>query len=473
MKTLISLIIGITCALSAWAQDAHYWTNQYGTKAALLGGAVVGGIKDNSAVYYNPAALSFIDTASIGLNANLIRMESITLENAIGDQRNMQTRNIGSLPLLVGGRIRVKNPRYSVGYALLNSTNFVFNGTARSEGFYDISSAPDSPGSEEYTGQITIDSELTENLGIAGFSYRIKPEWSVGISGILYARNHTYVSSTMARVFLNDSARTLIAVNEIRRMTYSQISIAPKLGVNYSEGRWSLGATVTFPAMRLMGQGDLLADITANNLDVDGSGRNDLSGSNAQEGLPSHFKYPLRAALGGVYSVNNSRFVFTAEYFGSIGAYSILTPDNTQFFRPEERFPNSTTDQYMRVKSGANALVNLAIGMEQTLSRKLLLSGSFRTDYAAFKADVIDLRGLKPNLSTWDIYHFTAGATFMLGNHDISLGANVGMGADDAYPQRARLDDPQQGDLLQGRLGIAEARYFSLGLILGYSFQFN
>jgi hypothetical protein len=32
----------------AAAQDAHYWTNQYGTRAELLGGLVVGSVVDHA-----------------------------------------------------------------------------------------------------------------------------------------------------------------------------------------------------------------------------------------------------------------------------------------------------------------------------------------------------------------------------------------------------------------------------------------
>ena len=35
-------LLSLGLALPALAQDAHYWTNQYGTRATLLGGAVIG-----------------------------------------------------------------------------------------------------------------------------------------------------------------------------------------------------------------------------------------------------------------------------------------------------------------------------------------------------------------------------------------------------------------------------------------------
>ena len=42
-------IILFFCYLKiGFAQDSHYWTNQYGTDAQLLGGLVVGSVNDLS-----------------------------------------------------------------------------------------------------------------------------------------------------------------------------------------------------------------------------------------------------------------------------------------------------------------------------------------------------------------------------------------------------------------------------------------
>ena len=52
------LIFFLLVSGSIFAQDTHYWNNQYGTDAQLLGGVVVGDISDLSAVYYNPGAIA-------------------------------------------------------------------------------------------------------------------------------------------------------------------------------------------------------------------------------------------------------------------------------------------------------------------------------------------------------------------------------------------------------------------------------
>jgi hypothetical protein len=46
------LLATIGIAGGAAAQDSQYWTNQYGTRAELLGGVVVGSIKDLASTFY-------------------------------------------------------------------------------------------------------------------------------------------------------------------------------------------------------------------------------------------------------------------------------------------------------------------------------------------------------------------------------------------------------------------------------------
>ncbi len=53
---LYILILSINTIITA--QDSHYWTNQYGTEASLLGGLVVGSMHDLSSTFYNPGTLA-------------------------------------------------------------------------------------------------------------------------------------------------------------------------------------------------------------------------------------------------------------------------------------------------------------------------------------------------------------------------------------------------------------------------------
>ena len=71
-KSITSILIFIF-ALQLTAQDYHYWSEQYGGDASLLGGAAIAGVGDNSAVYYNPAAMAFQSSyQKFSISANFV-----------------------------------------------------------------------------------------------------------------------------------------------------------------------------------------------------------------------------------------------------------------------------------------------------------------------------------------------------------------------------------------------------------------
>src|SRR5210317_1961792 len=64
----------------ALSQDHHYWTQQFGSRSALMGGAVVGGVRDTSAGFYNPGALGFVNQPSLSVSANGYQLERLSIE---------------------------------------------------------------------------------------------------------------------------------------------------------------------------------------------------------------------------------------------------------------------------------------------------------------------------------------------------------------------------------------------------------
>jgi len=62
----------------SYAQNGHYWTQQYGTKSMLLSGSAIGGVSDLGAIYYNPARLSQIDNPAFLLSADVFEYSSST-----------------------------------------------------------------------------------------------------------------------------------------------------------------------------------------------------------------------------------------------------------------------------------------------------------------------------------------------------------------------------------------------------------
>jgi hypothetical protein len=238
-------------------------------------------------------------------------------------------------------------------------------------------------------------------------------------------------------------------------------------------GKWAWGAVVTTPALRLYSTASVTADVTGNEVNLFGNGRIDITGSDAQAKLKAKYKYPLTMAVGGVRNLTKGRLGITAQYFTGIDPYSIVTPQSGQFLRPSSVFPNETTDKYLQVKTAARPVLNAAIAFERDLSEKLVLTVSFRTDFSAYNDVMKNENGIKPYITTWDIFHLAGGCTWHTGRHDLSLGLNLAAGTDNDYQQSVNLDDPTESNFLLGKLEVANARYFSAALILGYTYLFK
>ena len=86
--TVIILYVSVLICMSpVLAQEVNYNTYQYGTRSALMGGAAVGGVRDSSAVYYNPGSLGFIQESSLSVSANAYRFGTITERTHSGPVR--------------------------------------------------------------------------------------------------------------------------------------------------------------------------------------------------------------------------------------------------------------------------------------------------------------------------------------------------------------------------------------------------
>jgi hypothetical protein len=74
MKIQYALIFSLFIVFRALAQDSHYWYDQYGTRANLLGGCTVGSVRDLSATYYNPGSLAMNDEPALLLTSDAIEL---------------------------------------------------------------------------------------------------------------------------------------------------------------------------------------------------------------------------------------------------------------------------------------------------------------------------------------------------------------------------------------------------------------
>jgi hypothetical protein len=459
----------IAISLQLKAQDTHYNTVQFGTRSALMGGAVVGNIKDNTAVFYNPGGMGFIDSSTLSINGNAYQIDNIKIYNAIGKEKNFKSSSLGSVPLFIGGIFSKKENKLKLGYSVMSAVDFGFKATARLDDKVQVVNDVESPGEEEFIGQSSINSKLSELVFGIGGGYRLSPRWSVGFSNIITVRSQTVAKATYTRFFLNQPSTPLVSSSFVRSADYYNVRYAPRIGVNYQEGNFSAGLTITLPSISIMGNGTITADIIGNNILYNGS-RTSLLANDRQEKLKSTFKSPLAVTAGINWRHNKSSIGVAAQYFGEIGIYDILKAAPSAFVRPAAFNTSLGSEQFLRLKTAAKSVFNIAVGYEYEIRPNLLLSGSIRTNGSYFDNNLLDTKGIRADLTTWDIYHFTAGTTFSRGRSKMTLGLLFSTGTDNSREETGDLTNPDEGNFLQGSSVITKATYSSIGLLIGYAF---
>ncbi len=58
-----------------YSQENHYWIQQHGPTSTFLAGAVTGGVRDNSSLFYNPGAAAFTEGFNLSLQSDAIFYE--------------------------------------------------------------------------------------------------------------------------------------------------------------------------------------------------------------------------------------------------------------------------------------------------------------------------------------------------------------------------------------------------------------
>ena len=471
MKFLFAFVLLISC-YSSIAQDTHYWALQFGTRSSLMGGAVVGRVKDNSAIFYNPACLAFIDTSSVTINADLYQLEKTRIENALGNQKDFNNDNFKNLPLLISGLIPTNNPNINMGYGFASSVDYGFHGLARIDGDYPIVDEAESPGEEATIGQLSLNSRITETTFGYGIGNKFNDRWSLGATILFHWRNQAYERNLYTRMFLNTAGSPLVSGDFLQNFSYDNLRSQLKLGVYYKGNHFDIGLAVNSPSFKIFGKGTVAADITANKILYHGQ-RIDVLANDRQEKLPSVYKTPWSVASGINIDMKRGQLGIAVQYYSGLEVYDILKAMPAAFVRPQQAYPDIGSDDFLRVKTGNKSVVNWAVAYEYVLNSKFTLDLSFRSDNSFYDRSVHDTRGIKPDISSWDIYHAVFGGNVSGRRLSVSTGILFGFGGNEKYEQDGNLEEPSERNFLQGNTIITKANYYSIGILFGITINFN
>jgi hypothetical protein len=453
-----ALLCAAGCLLPALArgQDTNYWTEQYGNRARLLGGAVIGSADDLSAVYYNPGALALVDNAQLLLAGNVVQFERLKVDDSLGPGEDLSSSSFGGAPSLFAGELRLGFlGRSRLAYSFLTRQHLDLFAEQRDQvqggDLFQI------PGLSFYEASVSFDQSLSDYWAGLTWSLPLGDTFGIGVSPFVGVRNQQTRLHGLAQG-LGANGRAGLAVND-REISYSDWRLLAKFGFAARYHRFTFGISLTTPSAHLFGSGQTSVDRTAvgQGIDVNGQPLTVLA-SDFQDGLSSDFASPLSVGAGGSYSFGRTTVHASVEWFQAVGERTLL--DSVPFTPQTGGAPIPTAATYR-----LDGVLNAAVGVEHQFRPGLRGFAGLGTDFSGASS------GTQGNstVSFWDIYHVSTGATMTVGRTEVTLGAIGAFGG--ATTKRGFSLVPSQDAF--GVPAGKDVDYFRLTFILGFNFDFK
>lgn len=451
---------------TAAGQDDHYWSQQFGAVSTSMGGAVVGGVRDNSAIFYNPGAQAFIDNPSLSVDADLYKIDRLMIRNGAGENVNLNSLEYSIYPQIVAGLIDlVSIPRFNFGYAILtrNHTNVLMNKRFTNR---DLDYNPD-PNSE-FISAFDYSNQMDEQwLGISA-SYKVNEKHGIGLSLFGSYRWQTYSMTNFVReIRYVDTTVWFNTFNVDEYVDYSMVHLLAKFGWAFETGRWRVGISATSPAIRFYGRGTIQREISVYSAsDRPGDTAFSFLILDRKSSVKTYSRYPFSVAAGAEYHSPRTRVALTVEYFTGSAAYNMMSTESDPLVYPPWIKDSADVQQYLtgylNLETQSRPVLNVAAGFSQDLSKNFSLMLGARTDFSSFKeSGNTDI--LLHDSGEWDLYNVSAGLSYNSRKQTVTLGFSYTFSPKKSIDPYAILNPLSPASL--------HSTVFSqtFGLILGYT----
>jgi hypothetical protein len=440
----------------ASAQDSHYWTNQYGTRATLLGGSVIGSVLDLSATYYNPGGLVLIDKPGILMAAKVMQYPRVALVGGGAESVSLHTFTPGPAPSLLAGTIRLRGlSRHLFGYSYLGRQDAKLGVSISETGVRDV--FPEAPGPEDYTTQFRLDQKVAEHWVGLTWSYKAADRLGIGVTQYLAVRSH--LSAVQESIETRTQANRVVMSFGSRQYSYLHFRTLWKIGLAADFKDITLGLTLTTPSLDVGGRGTAGLNSTLAGLDADGDGvPDDYLAAGYREHVDAYFRTPFSVAAGMTFKIRKIRVYWSTEWFAPLKPYTVVAAGT---LAPQSGGAPLSLD----VTHELAPVFNFGMGLEWFYSSRFKGYGSFTTDYSSRKA------GTSTNLAwnDWNIFHAVTGGELKFAKSSLTFGLGYSFGSR-AFGERPDLMPPDGIDGLWDPFGTLMFRYAIYRMIVGFAF---
>ena len=454
MRTTSSALL-LLLAASAGAQDTHYWNIQYGTRATLLGGAVIGSVTDLSATYYNPGAVALFENPGFILSAKVYEHNSLTATNGAGPGRDLSSSSITPSPSFVAAAFGINLlGAEQIAFSILTRQKMNTQTTTRRIDTFDL--LPTVPGEENFAGGLSFDQNFEETWVGLTWARKLSSKVGLGLSPYVAYRSQKLRRDILVEVL--DAAGASSSLTDIRTFQYQNYRLLAKAGIGFKLTPLTLGLTVTTPSANVLGKGSAGSHYFLNGVDLDGDGTIDNQfASDFQEDVKSQYPSSWAMGAGAAYGFGKMKIHLSAEWFDAVKTVDVL---QTQDFIAQSSGDTLTNQLIQELDS----VVNFGLGVDYRSGEKSMISGGFVTDFSASKPS----SAANLNLSTWDIYHISGGATFELKKVDITLGLAYSFGSE-TVQRLFNLSDADEESLLDA-VAETELKIRRIKFLFGFNF---
>ncbi len=449
MKSILLTFLVIVFLSSSFAQDSHYWNLQYGTKSTLLGGAVIGSVRELSATYYNPGAVALFNDPKLILSAKVYQYEAITVVNGAGEDKDLDYSSISPAPTFVAFDIIIDTTgRNKLAFSLLTRQSMNFEFESRQIG---IESAG-LPATNFVAGGLTMQQKFDEIWGGLTFSRRLSEIVGLGVTAYVAYRDQTNHLQTVIEDL--DSINQISSITAFRNLKFQNYRVLLKTGLGVNLDPITFGLTVTTPSLSLLGSGSYGYNNFVNN-PYDPT--KNVYESNYQDELESTYKTSWAVGFGAAYWSKSFSVHFSAEWYDAVKKYDPISLNPLYSQSREEYFTKEISQQF-------RSIINAGIGIDYKLNDKFSLAGSIITDFSANDTNA----ETNIALSRWDIYHISAGSYFNIGSSEITLGLSYSFG-NDVIRQIADIGNPDIGT--GNRLNTtSDVKFTRIKVLFGFIF---
>ena len=402
-KSLLIIIFFTASFISA--QDSHYWTNQYGTEASLLGGLVVGSKHDLSSTFYNPGTLALTTDQVLTISSDAYQITQVNITSKSPAVPDLESNTSGSAPSIVAFRLQLDElGKNQIAFSLL--VRDVVKADFYGRDIYKT----DTSGIRANDG-IIFEDNIETWLGFS-WGYKINEKVGIGISQNIAVRSNRQRLQVINQVLEGpQTAATRIIYSDTY---FNNFKILWKAGIIFDHRPLSFGFTVTTPSLNLF---NYTGESSINISQINSAGEEQFIAVNDEDGLTSEYKTPFSIAFGAAYHLGKTSFYFSAEWFAKISSYEVLNTQPVLVVPTGEVLPNTN---YLSRRS----IIDFGLGIDHKLGKDLSLYGSIFTNNSAKNPD----EPSKYSLSGYNIIHFLGGVALKYDIIDLILGLGYATG---------------------------------------------